>query len=300
MSDLNGLQRLYRLTAPHYQRDIITVFSPLVEDFAYWVVRCASSRLDYTLSDPFDSDMNELPLKKLSALATLDLGTGTGLLPQQLSPYITNIIGLDTSADMLLLAQGPHNFNLVQADNHKIPLRSSSISLVVSTFGLNASTPKPLIRSVLRILKRGEGMFAFQEWGAEDECSRIIDEIVSRYLDNIEGISIDETLNAFYEAPKPWYDQLQDSDDFYNLLKSLGFRYVWAKEAAFVAAHFESPLPFIRYKLAWPARQAALTVMSSSMRAAFESDLLNALEPYTRADGSFDWSPMMFRVFAHI
>jgi ubiquinone/menaquinone biosynthesis C-methylase UbiE len=296
MSNLSGLQRLYQLTAPRYERDVASVFSPLVQDFAHWVIRCAAARLDYSLNDAFDDDVVSSPPQKLPSFTTIDLGTGTGLLARHLSPYINHVIGVDVSTEMLKANQA--QWSPVQADVQRLPFKVSSISLTASSFGLNASIPKNVFLDVLRVLKRGEGMFAFQEWGAEDEASHVVDEIVSSYLDGVEGIVEDEALEAFYQAPKDWYDQLQDTDDIYTMLKSLGFRFVWAKEAAFVTAHFDSPLPFIGYKLAWPVRQAGVAVMKPEMRENLNHDLLQALKPFTNSNGSFDWSPKLFRVFA--
>jgi ubiquinone/menaquinone biosynthesis C-methylase UbiE len=298
MSNLSGLQRLYQLTAPHYERDVASVFSPLVQDFSQWVIRCASARLDYSLNDPFEDELSSVPLRKLPSLTTVDLGTGTGLLARYLAPYVNRVVGVDVSAEMLKSTIAQAQWSPVQADIQRLPFKDSSVSLAVSSFGLNASIPKSVFRSVWQVLKRGEGMFAFQEWGVEDEASQVVDEIVGNYLDEIEGVAEDEVLDSFYQSPKEWYDQLQDADDIYAMLKSLGFRLVWAKEDAFVTARFDSQLPFIHYKLAWPARQAALAVMNSEMRTKLDHDLNQALKPYTNLDGSFDWSPMLFRVFA--
>ncbi|MEP7288674.1 MAG: methyltransferase domain-containing protein [Chloroflexota bacterium] len=303
MSDLDGLRSLYSQTAPYYEPHITPVFAPLVRDLAEWINRCAAARLDYNLYDPFDlEDQASSRLRKLP-LKVADIGTGTGILARTLAPSVQSVIGIDLSPAMLMVAretarqEGRDNLKFLQADLHHLPLKPASVQLIVSSFGLNASTPKQSLRSLARMLRHGEGMLAFQEWGVEDDCSRIVDEAFADHVpDEIPGV--DEALEAFYAAPKPWYDHLQDTEDYYSLLKQIGFDLVWVKESAFVSVHLPSVDMFIRYKMAWPIRRLALAAMTPVQQIDFNDDLHNRLRGYVNADGSLDWLPMLFRVFA--
>src|SRR5258708_2729710 len=183
MTNLHGLRRLYAETAPFYEQQVIPIFRPLAEDFAAWVLRCAADRLNYALYDPFDlNEATSLP-PKLRGLHAADLGTGTGILARTLATTLQSVIGIDLSSDMLGEAQrhAPSNLRLLQADIHRLSLRRGAVQLAVSSFGLNASEPKKSLRAITGLLRRGEGMLAFQEWGAEDACSQIIDATLAEH-----------------------------------------------------------------------------------------------------------------------
>jgi ubiquinone/menaquinone biosynthesis C-methylase UbiE len=299
MSDLDGLRYLYSHTAPYYESQIAPLFAPLAFSLAEWALRCAAARFDYELYDPFDLE-DQIPphmLPKIAVLRTVDLGTGTGLVARHLTPHINNVIGLDISPDMLHAAQinNPVNVISVQADLHALPMKSNSFQLVTSSFGLNASTPDKAIRAVRRILQRGSGLLVFQEWGAEDDCSRILDETLAEFaLDE----SLDPRLDTFFEQPTPWYDKLQDTDDYYVLLKQNGFELVWVEEDAFVDVELPSIDVFIQSKMAWPSRRLAFDAMTSEKRDHFQIALQDRLTGYINPDGSFLWKPMLFRVCA--
>jgi ubiquinone/menaquinone biosynthesis C-methylase UbiE len=302
MSDLPGLLSLYSQTAPFYEQQVVPIFALLARDLATWILQCAAHHLDYSLYDPFDLDEQISPesQRQLTRLHAVDIGTGTGILARQLAPSIGSIIGLDLSPAMLTTASRyiAGKVRLLQADVHHLPLRPGSIQLAVSSFGLNASTPKKSLRALARLLHRG-GMLAFQEWSVEDDCSRIVDETL-RDHEPAETPDLDDALSAFYAAPKPWYDQLQDTADYYEMFKQVGFDLVWVKDDIFVTVHLPTLEPFIRYKMAWPGRRLALEAMTPAERRDFESDLQLRLQPYLNSDGSFDWTPRLFRVLATV
>jgi ubiquinone/menaquinone biosynthesis C-methylase UbiE len=300
MSDLPGLLSLYSQTAPLYEQHVIPVFAPLARDLANWITRCLAHRLNYSLYDPFDLDEEIAPQSErlLSNIQAIDVGTGTGLLARLLAPKLGSVIGIDLSPEMLTAVANDDvsKVRLLQADVHHLPLRPGSIQLAVSSFGLNASTPKKSLRALAKLLHRG-GMLAFQEWSVEDDCSGIIDETLRDHEPECTP-EIDEALSAFYAAPKPWYDQLQDTADYYEMLKQVGFDLVWVTDDTFVTVHLPSIQPFIRYKMAWPGRRLALEAMTPDERDDFDTDLHSRLQPYLNADGSFDWTPQLFRVMA--
>jgi ubiquinone/menaquinone biosynthesis C-methylase UbiE len=298
MSDLDSLRLLYAGTAALYEQRVIPAFAPLAYDLAGWVVRCANAWLQGDVFDPFDLDSPETAnTQLLKHITAVDLGTGTGILARALSPSVARVIGVDLSPAMLRVAartKAANNRHVV-ADLHHLPFRRGDMELIVSSFGLNASTPKEAFRSISGVLR--SGMLAFQEWGAEDDCSRLVDEALKEYApEEIPGM--DETLCAYYARSKPWYDQLQYAEDFYELLKRMGFEMVWVKEAPFVTAHLPTLDTFLAYKLVWPQRRLALEAISYEQRAAFYADVRNRLQPYLNPEGSLDWSPPLFRVFA--
>jgi hypothetical protein len=183
------------------------------------------------------------------------------------------------------------------ADLHHLPIQRGAAQLIVSSFGLNASTPKKSLRSIANALRPGEGMLAFQEWATEEDCMRIADETLADHApDEVPGI--DETLRNFFDTAKPWYDDLQYAEDFYEMLKNIGFDLAWVKEARFVTVRLPSLDAFIDYRLAWPTRRLTVAAMGDEQRAAFYSDLRSRLKEYVNPDGTVDWSPSLFRVFA--
>ena len=303
MSDLNGLRHLYAQTASFYESQVIPAFAPLAKDFAAWALRCAADHLQYELFDPFDSDnQNDSASSEsdlLKKLNVIDLGTGTGIMARTLAARVHSVLGVDVSPAMLNVAQrfAPPNVALIQADLHTLPLQHSFAGLIVSSFGLNASTPKPALRSIANTLRKGKGMFAFQEWSVEDECSQILEETLKAHTPE-DAPALDEPIQAFYAAPKPWYDQLQDTEDYYEALKHSGFDMVWVKEAAFVSVHLPNIGAFGRYKLAWPGRRFTVEAMTPQQQLDFERALIERLSRFANPDGTFDWAPHLFRVFA--
>jgi ubiquinone/menaquinone biosynthesis C-methylase UbiE len=303
MSDLIGLRALYAHTAHLYEQAVAPAFGPLATDLARWVLRCVAAHRRAALHDPFDDlgeslSANELNTD-LSTLTALDLGTGTGLLARALSPALGRVIGLDVSPDMLRVAQRavPGNVRLLAGDLHHLPFRRGAVQLIVSSFGLNASTPKKAFRAIARVLRPGQGVLAFQEWAAEDDVRATIDRTLQAYAPpDIPGLG--EALRHFLDAPSPWNDQLQYSEDFYEMLKETGFDLVWAREAHFVTVRLPSIDALLNYRFAWPMRRFTLEAMTPQTRAAFLSDVRARLAAFANADGSVDWTPSLFRVFA--
>lgn len=299
MSDLIGLRALYGHTAHLYEQAVVPAFGPLANDLARWSLRCAAAQRQYALHDPFDVLDDCAWSTDLSALTALDVGTGTGILARALSPALGRVIGLDVSPDMLRVARqsAPANVRFLVADLHHLPLRRGAVQLIVSSFGLNASTPKKAFPAIAKTLRPGEGMLAFQEWGAEDDVRGLIDKTLQEYAPpDIPGL--DDILRNFYDAPSPWNDQLQYPEDFYEMLKETGFDLVWAREASFVTVRLPSIDALLNYRFAWPMRRLTLEAMSPQTRAAFLADVRAKLTAFANADGSIDWTPSLFRVFA--
>ncbi len=307
MPDLDALQRLYATTAVLYETNIIPTFGPLAYDLANWVVRSYLEQATGGLRDPFAVDLlGETFVHIHDRVRVLDVGTGTGILARALgnnSMISFRVIGLDLSMDMLKIGAarcadlGLNSIRFLRADVHRMPLRRGSIDLAVSSFGLNHTEPKKALRALAAVLRPGRGILAFQEWGAEDSCTQIVNELVKRYApDDVPGL--DEAMRECTTSRKPWYDQLQDEDDFREMLAAVGFKQVWAREAPFVTIHFDSVQGFLDGKLTWPARRLPIAAMSEATRAEFYADLNAGLAQYANPGGSLDWSPPLFRIFA--
>jgi ubiquinone/menaquinone biosynthesis C-methylase UbiE len=303
MTDLDGVRSQYAQIAALYEQDVIPVLGPLAYDLAAWIARCASARLRCELYDPFDLDepgvSSPAPATDLRSLSALDVGTGTGILARALAGSLRHTLGIDLSPKMLNVAvqESPGNVRFAIADLHHPPLQRGAVQLVVSSFGLNSSTPKKALRALASVLRTGEGMLAFQEWGVQDECSKLINDILDEYApDDVPGL--DEALRNFHATPKPWYDQLQYEEDFYDLLKQTGFDLVWVREAPFVTVHLPSIDSFLTSKLTWPLRRLTLEAMRPETRSAFYADVRDRTRRFANSDSSFDWSPSLFRVFA--
>ncbi len=318
MTDLHGLRKFYAQTASGYESQVVPVFGPLAQSLSGWIARCVAEHRQYTLLDPFDledaSPASKSYYSSASPLTAIDLGTGTAILARHLADSLNDtnqatsqthkIVGVDASPAMLAVAQrlAPATVRFVQADVHDLPFAPNSLHLVVSSFGLNASVPRKSLRTIYQVLRKGQGVLAFQEWSVEDDASRILDETVADHAPSADEIlDIDEAVRTFNESPRPWYDHLQDTEDYYEMLKTIGFEQVWVKEAPLTTVHLPSIDVFIGYKTGWPVRRLRLQALSQRSPAAyadFDADLHERLRPYTNSDGSFDWSPMLFRVFA--
>jgi len=298
MTDLPGIQTLYANIAPLYEQHVVPVFGLLARDLAQWITHCAADWQAGSLYDPFDLDDPPTTPQSLSTLTALDVGTGTGILARALAPQVGRMVGVDLSPDMLRVAAAQHTTGrYIIADLHHVPLRRGAVQLVVSSFGLNASTPQKSLRSLAQVLERGSGILAFQEWAVEDDCTRIVNEVLKAYApEDVPGV--DDALAAYCAAPKPWYDYLQYAEDYYEMLKAVGFDLVWAKEAPFVTVHLPSVDTFLMHKLVWPLRRLTREAMSPAARSAFDAEVRERLRGYVNPDGTFDWSPPLFRVFA--
>jgi ubiquinone/menaquinone biosynthesis C-methylase UbiE len=297
MTDHHGIWTLYRHIAPLYDQYVTPVFSHLARDLAAWIIRCVDASLRFELHDPFDlDDATVIDAHQLRSISAVDIGTGTGILARSLVKTIHTVVGIDLSPDMLKAAKAVPGLSLMVDDLHQLALKRGAVQLVVSSFGLNAATPKQAFRSLERVLQPG-GLLIFQEWAVEDDYTRIVNEAVKKYApDDIPGM--DNALQQFYAHPKVWYDHLQDTEDFYDMLKQAGFQLVWVKESPFVTVNLPSIEVFLNSKLAWPARWLTMQAMTSETRNAFKAELQDRLSQFANPDGSLDWTPPLFRVCA--
>jgi SAM-dependent methyltransferase len=290
-----GLLAQYALVAARYEAEVIPAFGPLADAFSQWVSAVTAAQQAGQLYDPFD-ELDPAP-RDLILPRALDLGTGTGIFASLLRAHVTAVEGLDLSAPMLRSAPRHESVHYTVGDNHHLPYKRGAFPLVGSAFGLNNTAPKPVFRECLRVL-RPDGLLLYQEWGARDALSAIIDHALDAFAPtDPDAFDLDDALLEFLDADKPWYQQLQDADDHQALLKRVGFSLAWAQEAAFVTVPIEIAI-FIRYKLAFPGRRATVDAMSPAMRERFMTTLNEQLAPYADANGLLQWSPPLIRVCA--
>lgn len=301
MADLpispDTIRRFYDLAAVDYARAIAPVFGLLAADLARWALFCASLHQRGALYDPFDVEAPAVQsILKPGALAgwtALDVGAGTGALAAHFAGYAASVVAIDLSAQMLRAGEVP---NAVHADTHQLPFRRGVYHLAVASFGLNLCTPRQALASLARVLRPG-GLLIFQEWAEQDAPGRIFDDILARFTPD-DLPACDGPIRDMLDCDLPWTTRLQDADDYYDALKSVGFELVWAREDAFATAHLDSLDTFLACKLGWPWRRLILKTLDPAAREALMDGLRAALAPFTRNDGAFDWSPSLFRVCA--
>ena len=96
--------------------------------------------------------------KKIDKPIIVDLGVGSGLLSVEMKNIMpkAEIIGIDSSSEMLLLAEKNSNIKTILGESNKIPLHENSVDLVVSRFSLTYwKNPKDSFKEISRVLKPG-------------------------------------------------------------------------------------------------------------------------------------------------
>ncbi|MCI0713540.1 MAG: methyltransferase domain-containing protein [Chloroflexi bacterium] len=233
----------------------------------------------------------------------LDIGTGTGIAARLIATEVQSVIGVDFSARMIAIARemavmNDHaNVLFIQADAHHLPFTSESFDLVVASFGFNTTDPRQSLPEAYRMLVPG-GRLCFQEWGALHEFDNIISEVFRQY-------SVDEddageellSFRDFFAVERPWYEDLQNEEDFVMDLTDYGFRDIWVKEYQPVKVQMTVE-EFIQYKTAWTPARVELAAMDSSAR----GDCLDAMRrrfyEFADTDGILTYAPLLLRVHA--
>lgn len=262
-------------SADRTERDIVPVLAPLVADFVEYV-------------EPGRSDQ------------VLDVGTGTGLAARLIAPHIRRVVGIDLSARSLFVARrsvSTPRFSGVRAAVEDAPFKGGAFSLVVASFGLNATEPGRSLRAIKRCLAPG-GRLAIQEWGPADAASRAVDDLLAAYA----VAKPDAALAALREAQDSlgplWRDYLQDADDYADWLEDAGFAVLDAAECAPVRIRLDVVDVFLRYLLAWTFRSREVEAMAPDARSAFLAAVRARLAQDAGPDGSLIWQPAVIRVRA--
>jgi len=269
--DLAALRRLIDDAAPRYVRDIAPVLAPLAADFAAFAAPRPDDRV-------------------------LDVGTGTGLVARCLASRVRRVIGIDLAAGMLSAAR---DLPAVLADLHHAPFPRGAFSLVVASFGLNATRPARSLPALRRLLAAG-GRLAIQEWGPQSALDHALDDLLA-------GVAVDDPparLAAFRTWAAGdglgWADQLQDPDDYREWLAELGFAVETAVEEAPVALRVPSAGAYLAYWSAWPGRALEIDALAPAARADLLAAAAQILAAHAGPDGALTWRPVVLRALARL
>jgi ubiquinone/menaquinone biosynthesis C-methylase UbiE len=269
------IQRLFDGSAERYERDITPLYAPLAADL---VAYAAPRRRD----------------------RVLDLGTGTGIAARLIAPYVRQVVGIDISAASLRVARGiptATTVGYVRGDLHDMPFPPGAFSLVIASFGLNATDPGSSLRALRRIVAPG-GRLVLQEWGPAAPLDLALADVLNAHIVDDPGEDL-LALRAWLDAHwQHWDAQFQDADDYRERLEEAGFAVEHAEECAPLAIRVDRAETFLTFKLAWTQRYEELRAMDETRRAAYYAAARTTLADFTAPDGSFTWQPVLFRVTA--
>lgn len=275
MNRLDLIRTLFDRSAERYERDIVPVLAPLTADFVAYAAPQRSDR-------------------------ALDIGTGTGLAARMLAPYVRYVIGVDISLASLRAARGistAANVQYARADIHRLPFPAGRFSLVIASFGLNATDPPRSLRAIYRVIAPG-GRLVIQEWGPADALTLALDDLLAEYAPEEPAEPLSALRQEIEEHPAIWQDQFQDADDYRGALTDLGLDVEHADERAPVAIRLPSVETCLTFFLAWPPRIEEVRAMDEATRAAFYAAARARAAEDAQPDGSLIWEPVVFRVTA--
>lgn len=124
---------------------------------------------------------------------TLDIGTGTGILPMNMAKYGGEFIGIDQSSEMIdkakQLCAGISNVSFIQADAHYLPFDDESFDAVTALQCWVYFDKEILIPELMRVIKPNGSLYImFMTWlPDEDEVIRKSFELVRKYNPNWSG-----------------------------------------------------------------------------------------------------------------
>ncbi len=268
----SATRHIYRSIASQYEQDVIPFFGPLAESF-----------------------IRSISFAKIGG-HVLDVGTGTGIVPRLLAGQVQHVTGIDAVPEMIAVACSiarPPNIRYVVGDIHQPPLRPASFDFVIASFGLNLTQPRRVLGRIHKLLKPG-GWLAVQEWGPIDPASQIIDDVFADFVTD----PVAEMIAELLPAQTNWGDWLQDTDDYYDLLNVLGYINPDASESTPSTVKTSSIYRFIGCKAAWLPYQLTLATLDARLRTRLFDNLYTRLTPFIAPDGSFTWTPPLFRVTA--
>lgn len=266
---------MFNRTAPRYVARIDPAFKPLAEGLVDFAALRPGERL-------------------------LDLGTGSGLAAIAAAPYARHVVGVDYSRPLLEQARAklaglkPGNVALVQGDMHALGLADNTFDVVLAAFSFNSTDPARAFSEAARVLVPG-GRLVMQEWGASDDLSGIVYDVMDEYMVEDPPPSLAALRDAM-ATPDAW-DELESVEDLTQALEGAGFREVSTHTQTYRVT-FESADAYLNYKLAWASRHEELAAMSQEWRDLLFSELHDRLEPHLTDEGGLTWQPEVTRVRA--
>ncbi len=276
LNRLTFIRSLFDGAAARYERDVVPVYAPLAADF-----------VRYAAPQPGDR--------------VLDVGTGTGLIARLLAglcaPGVGQVTGLDLSAASLEVARActPSYVRYVCGDIQRPPFAARRFSLIVASFGLNATDPNRSLPALRRLIAPG-GRIVIQEWGPEGARSRALGRVLERYVTPAPDERL-QALRFHMEAYEPlWNAYVQDVEDTIERLEDLGLTVTHAAEESPVLVRLPV-VTFLAYWMAHPGRYEEIHAMEPAQRTAFDAAARAALDRTAR-DGYVVWQPVVLRVTA--
>jgi len=128
-----------------------------------------------------------------SDMTVVDLGAGDGLLSRTAAGYVKKVIAVDISGEMLKELNrkadesGIKNIETIESDGQDVPLKSSSIDMVLANMYLHhIEEPEAAISEMHRLLKKGGMVFL------ADFCEHDNIELKTRMHDVWSGFDPDE------------------------------------------------------------------------------------------------------------
>jgi len=132
------------------------------EDRAHAFFSRSADQWDALRAELYGSGADGLPLFGLldPDWTVADLGVGTGVLAASLAPFVSRVVGVDRSPEMLAAAarrtQAFANVDLREAELTRLPLPDSSVDLAILSLVLHyLPEPGAVLAEVRRILRPG-------------------------------------------------------------------------------------------------------------------------------------------------
>jgi ubiquinone/menaquinone biosynthesis C-methylase UbiE len=171
----------------------------------------------------FDYILNYINLFKNNnkKIKILDIGTGTGYVPQvlcSLSRDNFKIIGIDLAKEMMNVAKQNKDDRRIKyliADNNELPFKSESFDIVTNKLSTRFS-----LKEVYRVLKR-DGIFVFKEYGQSKGFKEIAEIFKDRYkktnknindyISEISTLGFESTIVNLYQIKRTYsLDEIRD------------------------------------------------------------------------------------------
>lgn len=271
--DIALVRRLFDAAAPGYARHVVPWLAPLTADFV-------------TFARPRPDDL------------ALDVGAGTGAAAHLLAQQARAAAALDLSRAMLRRAASVPALFPVCGDLLRAPFRPHRFTLVVASFGLNATHPDQSLPALRHLIAPG-GRLAIQEWGPVTPLDAALDDLLAEVAVGEPDPPL-AALRAWMGADDlRWQNRLQDPDDYREWLDDFGFAVDAATESAPVSVRFPSAGDYLAFWSAAPGRRAELHALDRSARADLVAAVRDLIHASAAPDGSLVWQPAVLRALAH-
>lgn len=178
-------------------------------------------------------------------------------------------------------------------DIHRLPFGSGHFDGVLAQFAFNSTQPERAFAEARRVLRMG-GMLALHEWGDIDPLSEALADAFAAYTLDTPPPEV-AAYRATMQQPIAW-DALDGLGALVDVINGCRFEVGVAEIREITVAL--RPADFVRYKLAWPARQIEMGAMPPELKRLCVAELEELMMSYRAADGLLHWQPDIVRVRA--